>query len=455
MTMPKVLIIDDEENIRFVLKTYLSKHNYEVETAESASRAMEIILQNAPDIIITDVRMPGMSGMDLVKILSEKKIPVITIVMSAYGNDDSAIEAVKMGANDFIKKPFKPEEMLLVLRKAEEREELKRENRKLKEELYREVVFDGIISKSELMKSIFMQIERTAPYKSTVLILGESGTGKELVAKSIHKRSSVSSGPFVAINCGAIPEHLLESELFGHRKGAFTDATSDKKGLFEAAHKGTLFLDEIGEMPLSLQVKLLRVLEEGRIRRIGETNDIEVDVRVVAATTKDLFKLMEEGKFREELFYRLNVVTITLPPLRKRQEDIPLLVEYFIEKNNQRFKTSIKGIEPSAMKILMDYEWPGNVRELENAIERACLMVEGSTIRKENLPETIIKSDDPLRKKIEFDEISIKKAMKYAEAVLIKRALEKTGGNKSKAAKLLEISHRALLYKIKKYNIKN
>lgn len=451
--MPKVLVVDDEENIRVMLKALLGKSNYDVLVAENATEALRIVQKDLPDFIITDVRMPGLSGIELVKILGEKQIPSTIIVMSAYGNVDSAIEAMRAGAYDYIMKPFKADEIILSLKKAQEREDLRRENRELKEQIFNEHAFEGMLSKNKKMQDMFLQIDKIAPYKTTVLITGESGTGKELVARALHRRSTRSQGPFVAINCGAIPDHLLESELFGYKKGAFTDATTDKKGLFEAADSGTLFLDEIGEMPLALQVKLLRVLEENRIRRIGDTRDIDVDVRIVAATTRDLQKLIEEVKFREELFYRLNVVSIALTPLSERQEDIPVLVEHFIERNNNRFNLNISGADPEAMKILGDYAWPGNIRELENAVERACLMAESGILRKADLPDTIVRNVDPLKKHIESDEISIKKTMQYAESILIKRALEKTKGNKTKAAKLLEISHRALLYKIKKYKI--
>jgi two-component system response regulator AtoC len=286
-----------------------------------------------------------------------------------------------------------------------------------------------------------------------VLVTGESGTGKELVARAIHQRSDRGQGPFVAVNCGAIPEHLLESELFGHRKGAFTDAVSDKQGLFEAAHSGTLFLDEIGELPAMLQVKPFRVLQDELIRRVGETRDIPVDVRILAATTRDLPAEIKEGRFREELYYRLNVVSIELPPLRARREDVPLLVDHFLARNNERFKLSIKGLEPEAQRMLANHSWPGNIRELENAVEHACLMAEGSTVRARDLPESIQKVSDPVKQFLATGETSIKKTVEYVEEVLIRRALERTGGNRTRAAKLLEISHRALLYKIKRYSI--
>jgi two-component system response regulator AtoC len=397
--------------------------------------------------------MGGMSGIDLVRVLVERSVPTTILVMSAYGSVDTAVEAMQAGAYDYIMKPFKSDEVVLTLRKAQEREDLRRENRQLREQLTKERSFDGIISENPGMKSVFRQIDRIAGYKTTVLITGESGTGKELVARAIHQRSDRGEGPFVAVNCGAIPEHLLESELFGHRKGSFTDAVSDKQGLFEAAHTGTLLLDEIGELPAMLQVKLFRVLQEEHIRRVGETRDIPVDVRILAATTRDLPAEIKQGRFREELYYRLNVVTIELPPLRARREDIVLLLDHFLARNNERFKLSIKGFEPEAQRMLANHAWPGNIRELENAVEHSCLMAEGSTVRAADLPESIQKASDPIKQFLATGETSVKKTVEYVEEVLIRRALEQTGGNRTRAAKLLEISHRALLYKIKRYSI--
>src|SRR6187431_1556474 len=298
-----------------------------------------------PDVVLTDVRMPKMGGLDLLTTLKAKGNDATVIVMSAYGNMDMAIEAMKVGAYDYVQKPFKPDEVVLALRKAEERELLRRENRVLKNEIRKEFKFDDILAKSQKMLDIFRTITKIAEYKTTVLVAGESGVGKELVAKAIHSRSGRRAEPFVAVNCGAIPENLLESELFGHKKGAFTDAVHDRRGLFEEATTGTLFLDEIGELPLGLQVKLLRVLEDEKIRRVGETRDLQVDVRIVAATHRDLLAETKAGRFREDLFYRLNVLPIHTPPLRERREDIPLLIDHFMSRNNTRLRSNITGID--------------------------------------------------------------------------------------------------------------
>src|SRR6202789_4336948 len=328
--MRRVLVVDDEENIRLVLKTLLKKHGFDVEVADSGEAALAQLDAFDPNVILTDVRMPKMGGMDLLATLKAKQHPATVIVMSAYGNVDLAIEAMKAGAYDYVSKPFKPDEIVLVLRKAEERETLRRENRALKEQIQKENQFESILAKSKEMLDIFRTAAKIADFKTTVLITGESGTAKELVARAIHTRSNRSSSPFVAINCGAIPENLLESELFGHKRGAFTDATSDRRGLFEEADGGTLFLDEIGELPLNLQVKLLRVLQEDHIRRVGESKDTKVDVRIVAATHRDLGAEAKAGRFREDLFYRINVLAIVIPPLRSRREDIALLVDHFV-----------------------------------------------------------------------------------------------------------------------------
>jgi two-component system response regulator AtoC len=373
--------------------------------------------------------------------------------MSAYGSVDLAIEAMKVGAYDYISKPFKQDEVLIALTKAEERESLRRENRALKEAMRKEQTVHGILGKSEAINKVFSTIGKVADYKTTVLIQGESGTGKELVARALHSGSSRKNKPFIPLNCGAIPETLLESELFGHKRGAFTDAHADKKGLFAEADQGTLFLDEIGELPLTLQVKLLRVLQEGRIRPLGATRDQEVDVRVVAATVRDLRREVEEGRFREDLFYRLNVLQLNVPPLRDRRDDIMLLVDHFIERNNRRLGTKIRELDPRARKLLLNYPWPGNVRELENTIERAVVLAEGDMIAVGDLPERMREPADPVAASLTTGELSIKKTARFMEETLIRRALEKTGGNRTAASKLLEISHRALLYKIKDYGI--
>ena len=452
--MTRVLVVDDEENIRLVLRTMLRKHGYEPEVASSAEEGLAAIEERTPDFLLCDVRMPGMSGIDLVKTLADKEIDVVTIIMSAYGSVELALEAMKAGAYDYISKPFKQDEVLLALRKAEERESLRRENAALRRQVREAASFGKMIGRSPAMEKVFRTIEKVAGYTTTVLVQGESGTGKELVARALHERSPRKDKPFVAVNCGAIPEQLLESELFGHKRGAFTDAHSDKIGLFEAAHGGTLFLDELGELPLALQVKLLRVLQEGTIRPLGETKDKKVDVRVVAATVRVLSDEVDAGNFREDLYYRLNVLQVDVPPLRERKEDIPLLLEHFLERNNDRLGTSIKDVDAAARKLLLAYHWPGNVRELENVLERAVVLAEQDVLRPDDLPERLHEGSDPARVFLASGELSIKKMQRYMERTLIAKALEETGGNRTAASKLLEISHRALLYKIKDYGLK-
>jgi two-component system, NtrC family, response regulator AtoC len=449
----RVLVADDEENLRLVLKTLLRRHGYEVETAATGEEALSLVDTFGPDVVLTDVRMPKMGGLDLLQTLRAKGNDATVIVMSAYGNMDLAIEAMKAGAYDYVQKPFKPDEVVLTLRKAEERESLRRENRALRDEIRKEHRFEDIRAKSARMQEIFRTITKIADYKTTILVTGESGVGKELVARAVHHRSSRRGGPFVAVNCGAIPENLLESELFGHKKGAFTDAVQDRRGLFEEASSGTLFLDEIGELPLALQVKLLRVLEDERIRRVGDTKDVQVDVRIVAATHRDLTGETKAGRFREDLFYRLNVLHIHCPPLRDRREDIPLLIDHFLARNNARLGTRIRGLDTEARRLLYEYSWPGNVRELENTIERAMVLSESDQIVATDLSERIREARDPVQLQLASGELSVKKTMRIIEEILIRRALQKTKGNRTRAAEVLEISHRALLYKIKDYEI--
>jgi len=451
--MRRVLVVDDEENIRLVLRTLLKKNGYDVEVADSGEAALGLVDSFGPDVIITDVRMPKMSGLDLLATLKAKNALATVIVMSAYGSIDLALEAIQAGAYDYVSKPFKPDEVILTLRKAEERETLRRENRALKEQISQQAQFESMLAKSAPMTDVFKTVAKISDFKTTVLVTGESGVGKELVAKALHTRSSRKGGPFVAINCGAIPENLLESELFGHKKGAFTDASSDKRGLFEEASTGTLFLDEIGELPLNLQVKLLRVLQEETIRRLGDPKDIRVDVRIVAATHRDLTAEVKAGRFREDLFYRINVLHVAIPPLRERREDVPLLIDHFVARNNTRLGTNIRGVAADAKKILLEYGWPGNVRELENTIERAMVLCESDTIGAGDLPERVREALDPVQVQLRTGELSVKKTVSAVEQILIRRALQKTKGNRTRAAELLEISHRALLYKIKDYKI--
>jgi two-component system response regulator AtoC len=453
MTTNRILLIDDEENFRHMLSVILKKRGYDVEMASNGIDGLKKIDTGSYDTVLCDIRMPQMDGLEFLKEAQKAGAEATIIMMSAYGTLDTAIEAMKLGAYDYISKPFKPDEIILTLKKAEERERLRRENLFLKQEVQKEYSFENIISKNERMRQIFDTIRKVAKYKSTILIEGESGTGKELVAKAIHFNSDRSSNPFIPVNCGAIPENLLESELFGHTKGSFTNAVRTKKGLFEEADGGTMFLDEIGELPLQLQVKLLRVLQDGEIRRIGDSRPITIDVRIIAATIKDLDKEVRERKFRDDLFYRLNVLPMKIPPLRERKEDIPLLVDHFIGKYSRELNRPIEGIVPEALNCLLNFNWNGNVRELENVIERAIVLTESNTIQVENLPAEIQNAKEESRLSLLNDELSIKKASRYLEIDLIKKALQKTKGNHTHAAKLLEISHRALLYKIKEYGI--
>ncbi|MBI4699796.1 MAG: sigma-54-dependent Fis family transcriptional regulator [Deltaproteobacteria bacterium] len=451
--MRRVLVVDDEESLRLVLRTFLRRHGYQVELAPNGQRALELVSSFGPDFILTDVRMPRMGGLDLLAALKARGDEATVIVMSAYGNVELAIEAMQAGAYDYVQKPFKNEEVLLALRKAEERETLRRENRALRQEVLRDNTFEDMLAKSPQMQAVFKTITKVGEFKTTALITGESGVGKELVARALHRRSNRRAGPFVAVNCGAIPENLLESELFGHKRGAFTDAVSDRVGLFEQANHGLLFLDEIGELPFALQVKLLRVLQEETIRRVGDDKDVHVDVRIAAATHRDLAAEVEAGRFREDLYYRINVLHIAVPPLRERSEDVGLLIDHFIARNNARLGTQVRGLSPEARRQLMGYSWPGNVRELENVIERAMVLADTEVLGEADLPERIRQARDPVRLQLSSAELSIKKSTRVIEEVLIRRSLQQTRGNRTRAAQLLEISHRALLYKIKDYGI--
>jgi two-component system response regulator AtoC len=438
-----------------MLHVLLSKQGYRVDLASNGEEALRMALEGSYAFILSDIKMPVMDGAEFLVKAVDAGIRSTVIMMSAYGTMDTAIECMKKGAYDYISKPFKNDEILLVLKKAAERERLKSENRRLKEELNREYSFSDIVSRNQRMQEIFSLIRKVTDFKTTVLILGESGTGKELIARALHKNGSRKNGPFVAVNCGAIPHSLLESELFGHVKGAFTDASTDKVGLFEQANGGTLFLDEIGEMPLLLQVKLLRVLQDEEIRPVGSSQVRKINVRVVSATAKDLEREVAANRFREDLYFRLNVLGITLPPLRERSEDIPLLADHFLAKYGERFGRGGVRLSQDALRVLVGYQWPGNVRELENCIERGLLLCEGDLLDVEALPESLRGRSEPKTPAGELlpDMLSIKKAEEILERELIKRALEKTGGNRTHAARLLEISHRSLLYKLKEYEM--
>ena len=455
MENKKILIIDDEESMRHMLTLILKREGYTVMATDRGSEALRLLENDHFDFILSDVIMPEMDGIQLLRAIKEKRLESTVIMMSAYGTIDSAVEAMKLGAYDYVNKPFKPDEILLTLRKAEERENLRQENLRLRQAIRRDYAFGNIVGKSPKMMEVFETVKKVADYKVSVLISGESGTGKEMIARSIHFNSLRSHQPLVTVNCGAIPETLLESELFGYEKGAFTDAKKEKRGSFEMAHQGTIFLDEVGEMSLAAQVKFLRVLQEGEMKRLGSELPIKVDVRVIAATIKDLAKAVTEGKFREDLFYRLNVMPIHLPPLRERKEDIPLLVDHFIAKYNDQHHLTTEGISEEALARLLEYSWPGNVRELENAIERAMILSQGKRIEAECLPSEVLGKRTPWKKEIWPEEYSIKKASRAMEEELIRKALEKTKGNRPQAARLLEISHPSLLSKIKEYNIQD
>jgi two-component system response regulator AtoC len=451
-----VLIVDDEESMRHLLSVILRDHGYEARAVANGEEALKELGARDYDLVLSDVRMPKMDGLTLLAEVQRAHPDSTFIVMSAYGTHDTAIEAMKAGAYDYISKPFKPDEVVLVLKKAEERERLQRENRRLRTELLGAYRFENIVGESPQLQDVLRQVKKVAPIKTTVLLTGESGTGKELVARALHELSPRSSLPFVAVNCGAIPGELMESELFGHVKGAFTDASRSKKGLIAEADGGTLFLDEIGELPQNLQVKLLRFLQEEEIRRVGDNRSEKVDVRVVTATVRDLPRAVREGQFREDLFYRLNVVGIRLPPLRERPGDIEKLVRHFILKYSRlKPDAPVTAVSPEALEALKAYSWPGNVRELEHAIERAVVLVDGPTIREDDLPDKLRETAQaaPSAAQVPEGTLSIKRATLAIEEQLIRKALEQTRGNRTRAAEILEISYRALLYKIKEYGI--
>ncbi len=456
MRAKRVLVIDDEENMRHMLSVMLKKAGYEVELAGDGAGGLELMESESFDFVLCDIRMPRMDGMAFLKRARERFPETTIIMMSAYGNLESAVTAMKEGAYDYVSKPFKTDEILLVLKKVEERERLKAENLRLQDRVRRleeQHVHGEIVTGSEAMARVLELIRTVSDHKTTVLVTGESGTGKELVARAIHAGGNRAEEPMVSINCGGIPETLLESELFGYRKGAFTDAVRDKPGLFQKADRGTIFLDEIGEMPLSLQVKLLRVLQEEEITPLGATGSSGIDVRVIAATARDLNREVEEGRFREDLFYRINVISIRLPPLRERRGDIALLTDCFIERFNGKLGKHVQGVSAEAMSALARHDWPGNVRELENVLERAVLLASGRVIVPEDLPSALTSREEARPAGAPEECLSIKRASRRLERDLIQKALALTEGNRSQAARLLEISRPALLSKIRDYDL--
>jgi two-component system, NtrC family, response regulator AtoC len=447
-----ILVVDDELGLRHTLTLILQAEGHTVRAASDGAAALERLAEAPADLIICDVRMPGLDGLRFLERYKEMGGTALVIMMSAYGDDEAALEAIRRGAYDFIAKPFRADQVLLVVRKAIEREGLRREVAQLHDELVALRAPSGIVGRSPKIAQAIALADKVARHPSTVLVTGESGTGKELIARHIHDASPRASRPFVAVNCAAIPEALLESELFGHAKGAFTGATAERQGLFEEASDGTLFLDELGDLPVPLQVKLLRALQEGEVRRVGDNASRSVDVRVVAATARDLEADVADGRFRADLYYRINVVRIHLPALRERAEDIPELVRHFVDRFNRRLGMHVTGVGAAAMRALVEYPWPGNVRELENVVERAMVLTDGPQLGLEQLPTLSVPATRNDGATSPLD-LSVKRRTEELERVLIKEALERTRGNRTRAAKLLDLSHRALLYKIRDYGL--
>ncbi len=449
-----VLIVEDKASMAEMLKTTLQAEGFQCLLASRASEAIEMVQKETPDIVLADLKLPDRDGLEVLRATLKESPDTPVIIMTAYGSIETAVQAMKEGAYDFITKPFDIDHLVVLIHRAMERRRLYRENLLLKEEIAERTGTPTIIGKSQKMIEVMDKVRKVAPTKSTVLLLGESGTGKELLARAIHLLSPRRNNLFLPINCAAIPRELLESELFGHERGAFTGASTRKPGKFELADKGTVFLDEISELDTALQAKLLRVLQDQIIERVGGTAQIQVDVRIIAATNADLKRRVENGRFREDLFYRLNVFPIEIPPLRERREDIPLLAEHFVKKYAREMKVKEKRISPKAMEILMSYSWKGNVRELENTIERAMILAEGDEILPEHITmlklevqqEDIFPMEGPL-------EETTKAAIRYAERQRILKALQRHRWNKTRAAEELKVSYKTLLTKIREYEI--
>jgi len=443
----KILVVDDEKSMRDMLKILFEKEGFEAETAENGEEALRLVSEKVYDLVLSDIRMGKVSGLDLLREIKNQSNPPQVVLMTAYASTETAVEALKLGAVDYIIKPFDVNELLHRVKNAIEKKSLLEENIELRAELSKEEGFEGIIGNNQKMLEIYSLIQRIAPTNSTVLIQGESGTGKELIAKAIHYNSLRKNKPFISINCGGLPETLLESELFGYIKGAFTGAYASKRGLFDVAEGGSLFLDEIGDMTPLMQTKLLRAIQERKIRPVGSTSEHSIDVRLITATNKDLLALVKESSFREDLYYRINVIKIEVPPLRERKDDIPILLQHFIEKYSQMLRKAEPQISKEAVKILEEYNWPGNVRELENVVERALALDQNGVFEPSLLPDNI--KGGRVEQKREFIEIpeegfSLEKAKDDFEIKLIKRALELENGNMTKAAKRLGITYRSL-----------
>lgn len=456
MSSEKILLIDDSPDILTYLAEYLRNEGYDVETSADGEKALSMIERKFYDVILTDLMMPNVDGMEVLKYVTKHSRDSICMILTGYGTIKNAVEAVKLGAFDYLTKPVKMDEIIITLKRALEFRDLKRENQNLKNQLKRKYKFENIIGGSEKMHHIFETIEKVADTDSTILILGESGTGKELIAKAIHYNSYRREGSFVPVNCAAIPSELLESELFGHEKGAFTNAIRTRIGRFELANGGTVFLDEIGDMSPNLQSKLLRVLQERQFERIGGVKTVRVDIRIIAATHQDLKLAVQEGKFRQDLYYRLNVIPIQVPPLRERKSDISLLAHHFLTHFNKSKKRKIQGIDSEAMNHLLEYHWPGNVRELENTIERIVILTNNDSITLQDLPEkiqTLSRDEHAPLFEIPEEGISLDNALNEFEKKLILQALNKTGWIKNKAAQLLNLNRTTLIEKIKRQNL--
>jgi len=452
----RILVVDDESSMRDLLAITLRQAGWEVTQADGGEAAVAALEDETFDLVITDLRMRRVDGLGVLRSVKERSPRTMVIVITAYASTETAVEAMKLGAYDYITKPFKLEEIRLTVEKALERKRLEDENIALRRQLRRERGFENFVGRSPRMLEVFDTIRKSALSHSTVMITGESGTGKELVAQAIHQESPRRAGPFVSVNCGAIPEGLLESELFGHVKGAFTGAVSTAQGLFAAADGGTLFLDEVTELPAPVQVKLLRAIQEREIRRVGDTKDIRVDVRLIAASNRDLARAVADGVLREDLYYRLNVIPIHLPPLRERREDIPLLVAHFIQKLGRELGRKVTGVSPAALAVLESYHWPGNIRELENVIERAIVLGCGEVLDVDALPVTLQAPGDPRDLPVELGApgFSLDEMLERIEQRYIQMALERTGGVQMRAAELLGMSFRQFRYKLQKLRLR-
>jgi len=454
--MEKILIVDDDPEILEVIADILQQAGYDVDRAQDGRRAIRRIEDDFYDLVVTDLNLPKVDGMKILQYVVDQSPDTMCVILTGYGTIKGSVEAIKMGAFDYISKPVKSDEILIVVEKALKFRQLERENTLLKQQLRKKYRFENFIGDSNAIQKVFELIEKVADTDSTVLITGESGTGKELIAKAIHYNSNRRDNPMVVINCGAIPEELLESELFGHEKGAFTGAHKMRVGRFELANGGTIFLDEIGDMSPNLQVKLLRVLQEQKFERVGGTKTLEIDVRIIAATNKNLINAVNKGTFREDLYYRLNVIPMKVPPLRLRKSDIPLLVDFFVKKFNKQKRKRITGIDSVALDALLAYSWPGNVRELENLIERLVILSSGDEIDMDDIPESIKGKATKLESievKIPKDGIVFDQAVEEYEKKLILQALSETNWVKTKAAKLLNINRTTLIEKMKKKNL--